>query len=75
MHSSGSPAAMNASLLHTGVTLLHIHECPGGRGRVTRMATAMEAGKRMWAVLGEAATAASAGLNPASSVTPEIEDR
>jgi hypothetical protein len=21
---------MNASLLHTGVTLLHIHECPGG---------------------------------------------
>jgi hypothetical protein len=63
----GSPAAVNVSLHHTGVYQRHIHERTGGCGRVARMAKAWKRGKRMWAVLGEAAAAASAGLNPAPS--------
>jgi hypothetical protein len=42
---------MNASLLHTGVTLLHIHERPGGARQGDGMAKAMKARERMWAVL------------------------
>jgi hypothetical protein len=46
VHSSGSPAAMNVSLHHTGVTLLHIHERPGGlRGRVGEDGKGVEAGE------------------------------
>jgi hypothetical protein len=67
---------MNASLLHTGVTLLHIHECPGGARQGDEDGKGDESGgKRIWAVLREAATATSAGLNPATSLTPKVEDR
>jgi hypothetical protein len=53
----------------------HSRMPPGRAAGLARMAEAVEAGKRMWAVLREAATAASAGLNPASPVTSEVQDR
>jgi hypothetical protein len=51
VHSSGSPAAMNVSLHHTGVYQRHIHERTGGAAGRGGWQRRWKRGKRMRAVL------------------------